>query len=134
MVSRRQVIGSGLAAPALALLPRVTHAIPAARRDGRYDDLAFVVVDERFDAARALAHELFLADRASRTRCLALPRDVLDLWHSKLAPACVAGNSAFAGVTTGRGFFMLRTLAADHRLRVRSRTSHQGLVSFIIGP
>jgi hypothetical protein len=128
MISRRHLIGSGLAVSALGLgvrdtIASITPTRPAAR-------VAFLVVDERFEAARTLARSL----AAPGIRRVALTRDVLDLWHRQLAPACRTGTQAIAGVTTERGFFLLHTLAAEHRLRVHSRTAHGALVSWLIGP
>jgi hypothetical protein len=91
--------------------------------------VAAVVVDGRFDAAGVLARSL-----APNARRVTMPRDVLDLWQQHLAPICRTRSQAIAGVTTERGFFLLRTLAADHRLRVLSRTVHGSLVSWVIGP
>jgi hypothetical protein len=92
--------------------------------------VAVVVVDERFESARALAADFAVPG----ARYLALPRDVLDLWHRQLAPICRTRTQAIAGITTERGFFVLRTLAADLRLRVISRSVRGALVSWVIGP
>ena len=128
MISRRQLIGSGAAASMLALHGAVAPATE--RRGGSSGRVALVVVDERFDAAHTLAGSL----AAPSVPRVALTRDALDLWRGVLAPLCAAGRHAIAGVTTERGFFLLRTLAADHRLRVRSRSAHGALVSWVIGP
>jgi hypothetical protein len=128
LITRRQLIGSGLALSALGLgahntMARDVPGRPAAR-------VTLLVVDERFAAARTLARSL----AAPGIQRVALPRDVLDLWHRQLAPACRSGAQAIAGVTTERGFFLLRTLTAEYRLRVLSRTTHGALVSWLIGP
>ena len=133
MISRRALIGCGVAASALGAATPWSRAIastgpsPAA--------LAILVVDERFAAARVLA---------SRTRPgvrrIVLSRDVLDLWHREIEPLVRSGRGAIAGVTTERGAFLFETLGADHRLRVRSRTVHvaaagtEPLVSWVLGP
>lgn len=142
MITRRRMIGSGAAVSALGFGSRaspaasnaVPHAAtspaplaPAARPSS---PLAVVVVDKRFDAAPALSRSLAAPDVPR----LALPRDVLEFWHRQLAPLCATGRHAIGGVTTERGFFLLRTLAADHRLRVKSRRAHGALVSWVIGP
>ena len=92
--------------------------------------MAAVVVDARFDAANTIARTL----AAPAVPRMALSRDALEFWQRHLAPLCAAGRPCIGGVTTERSFFLLRTLAADHRLRVRSRTMHGALVSWVIGP
>ena len=87
-------------------------------------------MDQRFDLARHVARSLALPGIPR----LALPRDVLELWHGRLAPVLRSGTHAIAGVTTERGFFLLHTLAADQRLRVLSRTDHGSVMSWSIGP
>jgi hypothetical protein len=127
VISRRHLIGSGVAASALGIGARMAKAIEAPARASA--PAAFLIVDERFEAACAIASSI----DAPGARYLAMPRDVLDLWHRQLAPACRHGAQAIAGVTTERGFFLLQTLAADQRLRVLSRTHHGALVSWRIG-
>lgn len=133
MISRRHAIGSAVALSALAVGARAAHGVkvPAPRAVR----VAFLVVDERFDAARTLARSI----AAPGARYLPMTRDVLELWHRNLAPACRTGRLSIAGVTTERGFFLLRTLAADQRsatgrLRVLSSVAHGALVSWVIGP
>lgn len=133
MISRRHAIGSGVALSALAVGARAT--ITASAPTPRAARVAFLIVDERFDAARTLSRSI----AAPTAQCLPMPRDVLDLWHRHLATACRTGTVSIAGVTTERGFFLLRTLAADQmsasgRLRVLSRATHGALVSWVIGP
>lgn len=131
MISRRQLIGGAVAGSVLGSI-QMADAVEAStsRRSA-----ALVIVDDRFEAARTLAQS-FVAAVVPR---VALPRDVLDLWRERLAPLCRSG-SAIAGVTTERGLFLLQTLAADHRLRLLSRTVHaaprgaEPLVSWMLGP
>lgn len=140
MISRRQLIGCGVAATALGVtchrakaadsFSRPGASVLAATADRLPITPAVLVVDERFNAARALAS--LAAPDIPR---VAMPRDVFDLWHSRLEGICRSGGRAIAGVTTERGFFLLQTLAGDHRLRVLSRSAHAGsLVSWILGP
>lgn len=130
MISRRHLIGSGVAVSALGLIGRVASANPATLLARQ------VIVDTRFDDAREIA----LRAAAPGARIIALPRDVLELWHDQLAPTPARPPQAFAGVTTEHGFFTLRTLAADHRQRVlhsavhASRRGGEPLVSWVIGP
>lgn len=126
MITRRHLIGSGAAMSTLGtLFPLTSAASPARSRP----PVALIVVDERFEAAPALARTLV----APGARQVAMTRDVLDLWHRQIAPACQRGALSIAGVTTERGFFLLHTLAADLRLRVLSRSQHGALVSWLIG-
>lgn len=132
MANRRQVIGAGLALAALPLLGKtptwgaspVAAPIPVGR----------ILVDERFPDAVAMA-------AAAGVPTTAMTRDVLGLWHDDLLPAFRAGRlAALGGITTETGLFLIRTLAADERLRVISQVEHLGaagqvtLVSWIIGP
>ena len=135
-ISRRQLIGWGVAVsmPGIAapLKETLDLTVPPPPR------VALVVVDRRFDLARHVA--LSIAPLAVRR--VALPRDVLDLWHRELEPLCRAGTRSIAGVTTERGLFLLQTLAADHRLRMASRSTHaplredphEPLVSWLLVP
>jgi hypothetical protein len=133
MISRRQLIGCGIAASSLGIAVRLAGAgeplAPPA------SPLALLVVDERFELADRIA-----ARYSPDIPRVALPRDLLDLWHRRIAPALQARGHALGGVTTERGFFLLHTLAADHRLRVLSRNVHaarrgvhEPLVSWVLG-
>ena len=135
MISRRYVIGCGIAASALGVASRLGYVVESPTRPR--PPVALLIVDERYDVARSLARSL--ADPSVPR--VGLTRDVLDLWHRHLAPVCLAGTQAIAGVTTERGFFLLRTLAADHRLRVLwanalavRRAGQEPLVSWMLGP
>lgn len=133
MISRRALIGCGVAASALGVATPWSRATASTRPSPL--PLALLVVDERFGAARELASRT-----APGVRRLALLRDVLDLWHREIEPLVRSGTGAIAGVTTERGAFLFQTLGADHRLRVRSRTVHaatagtEPLVSWVLGP
>jgi hypothetical protein len=139
VISRRHLIGSGMAASVLGLVGRVAsanHTLPPP--DARFAPLLAtqVIVDTRFDEAVEIA----LGAAAPGARVIALPRDVLELWHDRLAPTPARPPQTFAGVTTEHGLFTLRTLAADHRQRVLYTTVHasrhggEPLVSWLIGP
>ena len=138
MISRRQLIGSGMAASALGLGVRVTSALvplspPVARvvsqRATRF------IVDTRFDDALEIALQVAVPG----AQFITLPRDVLELWHDQLAPTPKRSAQAFGGVTTDHTFFALRTLAADHRQRVQYTMAHSSphrgepLYSWVIG-
>jgi hypothetical protein len=126
MISRRQVIGSGLAVSALSLgnvsAMRHTESLVSA------PPTDYLVVDTRFSEAIEIAARL-----ATTSRCVIVQqRDVLGLWYDRILPTLRAGTKVtVTGVTTSAALFAWRTLAADHRLRV---VSAQGapLVSWVI--
>ena len=126
MISRRQLIRSGIAVSALGLGGRIAPAVEVPTL--RAVRISCFLVDTRFDDARQIAQVGALPGQD----LIALPRDVLELWHDQLRPALDLATQALAGVTTERGFFLLRTLAADHRLRPRFTARHaaprEGLV------
>jgi len=84
--------------------------------------IANLLVDARFDDANRIAR----AAAIPGLDIIALPRDVLEIWYDQLKPALDVATQTLAGVTTERGFFVLRTLAADHRLVVRFAATHYG--------
>ena len=110
MITRRQLIASGMLVTGLGIAP---FAVRPSR-------LQACVVDPRFEDARLIA----LHASTPATRLIELPRDVLALWHDELMPSIGSLQRELAGVTTERGFFLLRTLAADQRLRVRFQALH----------
>jgi hypothetical protein len=127
------LIGYGAASTVVAACRLAGAFEPRARSDA---PIAILIVDERFALARRAA-----ALGAPGVPRVAMPRDVLDLWHSHLASIVQTRRHAIAGVTTERGFFVVHTLAANHRLRVLSRSlldmprlGHEPLVSWIVGP
>jgi hypothetical protein len=119
MTTRREVLG---AAVALGVLPPLSFAraaasvaLPMTFKADR------VLVDERFDEARIMAQQL----RQSGMTVMTLPRDVLALWYDHLRPGLLDGSiKSVAGITDEAGVFLLRTLAADHRLRPLDRALH----------
>jgi hypothetical protein len=113
MITRRQLMGSALALPGLALGHGMAMAPPLPRAPAAR--VRKVLIDARFAASRRIAQKLFSPGAV----LIPLPRDLLGVWHQHLAPARSGSPGAVAGVTTERGFFLLQTLAADHRLRVQ---------------
>lgn len=119
MANRRQVVGAGLA---LAVLPGIgrsltwrqlprTAPIPVGR----------LVIDARFADAVEMAAQVTTAGIGTRE----LERDVLGLWMDDLLPALTSRRiAAIGGVTAETPLFLIRTLAADHRMRVIYRADH----------
>jgi hypothetical protein len=79
-----------------------------------------LLLDARFDDACQIAVQA----ATPGLEILTLERDVLSTWYEWLAPGTSRTPAAFAGITTEHGFFLLRTLAADHRLHVRFTARH----------
>lgn len=113
MVTRRQLMGSAMVLPVLALNNRMAIATPL--RGSTATSINRVVIDARFALSRRIAQRLF----SPGAILMPLPRDLLGFWHQHFAPVRGGSTRAVAGVTTERGFFLLQTLAADHRLRMQ---------------
>jgi hypothetical protein len=137
MITRRQLMGSAMALPGIALSQRMAIAAPSPGAPKAR--VHKVLIDERFALSRPIAQTLF----TPAAIYLPLPRDLLGFWHQHLAPVRTGTTSAVSGVTTERGFFLLQTLAADHRLRMQrvwsqtaGDTSHldTSLVAWVMGP
>ena len=136
-ITRRQLMGSAMALPGIALSQRMAIAAPSqGAPTGRVHK---VLIDERFALSRPIAQRLF-----SPSAVHVLPRDLLGFWHQHLATVRDGSTGVVAGVTTERGFFLLQTLAADRRLRVQrvwSQTStgdasvhlDKSLVAWVMG-
>jgi hypothetical protein len=138
VISRRQLIGSGMAMSVWGLVGLAADANGESTPQlARFMPLIAtkVIVDTRFDHALEIALEA----ATPGARIIPLPRDVFELWYDQLVPKQAIAPQAFAGVTTEHGFFTLRTLAADHRLRVLHVAEHaarrggEPLVSWVIG-
>jgi hypothetical protein len=119
MANRRQVMGVGLA---LAVAPGVGRSRSWREPPGPTPlPVSRLVFDTRFpDAVEIAAHAAMAGTAATE-----LERDVLGLWHDELLPAVMNGRvAAFGGITTDTTLFLMRTLAADHRMRVIYRAEH----------
>ena len=139
MVTRRQLMRSAMALPGIALSQRLAIAAPSPGAPA--ERVHKVLIDERFALSRRIAQRLFSPSAV----LMPLPRDLLGFWHQHLAPVRGGSPAAVAGVTTERGFFLLQTLAADHRLRVQRLWSQtatgdasvhldKSLVAWVMGP
>jgi hypothetical protein len=96
------------------------------------------VFDSRFAIARHMARRMALQGISPAETS----GDLTDLWFNEFDLQWRGAPMVLAGLTTGRGLFVLETLAADHRMRVASRIEHaapvelagETLVSWIIAP
>lgn len=119
MANRRQVIGAGLA---LTVMPGAGKSLSLREPSGPAPiPVGRLVVDTHFpDAVEMAAQAATLGSIAT-----ALERDVLGLWHDDLLPAMRGSRlAAFGGITTDTTLFVVRTLAADQRMRVVYRSDH----------
>jgi hypothetical protein len=121
VASRRQFIQSGLALSAVSLTGIPTFTTRADEFDVPSCRIERFVFDTRFAAAVALArhaarHGVTLAETSG---------DLGDLWYNDLDLRWKQAPMALAGMTTRGGLFILETLAADHRMLVVYRGTHE---------
>ena len=121
MASRRQFIQSGLALSAVSLTGIPAFASRAGDTEVPSLRIERFVFDTRFAAAVELArhaarHGIPLAETSG---------DLTDLWYNDLDLRWKHAPMALAGITTRGGLFVLETLAADHRMLVVYRGTHE---------
>jgi hypothetical protein len=130
MINRRRMIKTALAVSALSvagtrMISRAEALVPAIRP-------SMVIIDSRFDDAVEIAQQAAQAG----AQLLEQPRDVLAMWYDEVLPSLTEVRPIFGGVTTLTGFFLFRTLAADHRLRVIYSAEHSepanGMVTHVL--
>ena len=135
MITRRQLLGRAMLVSAggvamTSVPPPVASAPRALPRASQ------LLIEPRHARYARLARRYTATDAEP----LWLERDLLELWYERLHPSAEASPQVFAGVTTPRGFFLLQTLAADHRLRLIACTTHdvgsgrERLHAWLIGP
>ena len=121
MASRRQFIQSGLALSAVSLTGIPAFALRAGEPHVPSLRIERFVFDARFAAAVELArhaarHGMPLAETSG---------DLTDLWYNDFDLRWKQAPMALAGMTTRGGLFVLETLAADHRMLVVYRGTHE---------
>ena len=121
VASRRQFIQSGLALSAVSLTGIPAFAPRAGETDVASLRIERFVVDTRFAAAVELArhaarHGIPLAETSG---------DLTDLWYHDFDLRWKRAPMVLAGMTTRGGLFVLETLAADHRMLVVYRGTHE---------
>lgn len=133
MTTRRQFVQAGVAAATVPLASLVLTGEPTAARPGIA--LERFVYDSRFAAAAELAAEAELRG----TPVAAFAGDLTELWYRELDLAWRRRPETLGGATTGRGLFVLETLALDRRMRVVERVERgivgeERLFTWIIAP
>ena len=139
MISRRQILRSGLAAtsiPLLASLPLVSAAAaadPSAVRILAHPSLFRVIFDQRFAASRHFGTEARFRGHAVS----GFNGDITNVWFNELRPRWKEGPAAIAGVTAHGALFCLERLAWDAGMRVIESAelpsdTHEPLYSWVI--
>jgi hypothetical protein len=137
MISRRQMLQSGLAATSLPLVASVslaplTHAHAKALE---HPALYKVLFDQRFAASREFGREAQWQGQSVQ----AFNGDITNVWYHDLHPRWRKGPAAIAGLTAHGALFCLERLAWDVGMRVTHRAEHQyeghePLYSWVIAP
>jgi hypothetical protein len=118
MINRRQFLERGSLLGAGSLLPTVSPVgLPAARGAGC---LGCAVVDGRYAASRAFAHEL----QRSGVTVHVTAGDVTRVWFEQLQPMWRTSPTPVAGFTPFAALFCLERLGWDHDLRLVYRALH----------
>lgn len=115
--------GLTAAGTAACALPLLQTAAPS----------VFVVYDQRFAAAHAFADAMAWRGHS----VFGYRGDLTAVWLHEIEPRWSRSAGAVAGMTTPTALFCLEQLAAQHWLRVVSRTHHragpgQALISWVI--
>jgi hypothetical protein len=140
MISRRQMLQSGLAASSLPLVagvslvggsfPQSVHA-RALEQPGLYT----VLFDQRFAASREFGrHAQWQGQRVQ-----GFNGDITNVWFNDLHPRWRQSPAAIAGFTAHGALFCLERLAWDVGMRVTHRAEqryegHEPLYSWVIAP
>ena len=121
-VTRRQFVGTGAAALAVAALPATqwqSSQLPTPYR---------ALYDERFEDGRRFATDAL--SRGWITR--AIRGDVTQVWFHELSVRWKRGAAPIAGVTTPQSLFVLERLSWDVGMRVTVRDTTGQLVRWLI--
>lgn len=137
MVSRRQVLQSGLAATSIPLVAGVSLAPHQSVHAKALEHPALyrVLFDQRFPASR----EFGRAAQWQGQNVQAFDGDVTHIWYHDLYPRWQRGPAAIAGLTAHGALFCLERLAWDVGMRVTYREEHhyrvhEPLYSWVIAP
>jgi hypothetical protein len=135
-MNRREFVFTGVTAggtAACALWPLRAAALPAVQLPLVERPVFAVIFDQRFAAARAFAQVAAWRGR----KVFGYGGDLTAVWLREIEPNWSRHAGALAGITTPTGLFCLEQLAAQHWLRVVSRTEHRAgpnepLISWVI--
>ena len=122
MLSRREVLRSGAALPALSLAS-LPFASAALAKESPVLPLERFVFDVRFAEPGAVAEHI----ARSGVRLAPIADDLMTLWYDDLDLAWRKAPMALAGVTLVETLFVLETFALDRNMHVVYRGEH-GLV------
>ena len=137
MISRRQILKSGLVATSLPLVAGVSF-IPSRAAHAHVleqPDLYKVLFDQRFAASRDFGREAQWQGKAVQ----GFNGDITNVWFHDLHPRWQRGAAAIAGLTAHGALFCLERLAWDVGMRVTHRAEHryeghEPLYSWVIAP
>ena len=137
MISRRQMLQSGLAATSLPLVASVSLAPLASAHAKALEHPALykVLFDQRFAASRDFGREAQWQGQSVQ----AFNGDITNVWYHDLHPRWKNGPAAIAGLTAHGALFCLERLAWDVGMRVTHRVEHsyeghEPLYSWVIAP
>lgn len=121
-VTRRQFVGTGAAALAVAVVPAtqwLSSRLPTPYR---------AIYDERFEDGRQFAADALRRGWTTR----AIRGDVTQIWFHELSVRWKRGAAPIAGVTTRESLFVLERLSWDVGMRVTVRDNTGQLVRWLI--
>ncbi len=137
MISRRQILQSGLVATSLPIIAGVSLApLQSAHAKALgHPRLYKVLFDQRFAASREFGREAQWQGHSVQ----GFNGDITAVWYHDLHPRWQQGPAAIAGLTAHGALFCLERLAWDVGMRVTHRDEqrhegHEPLYSWVIAP
>lgn len=137
MISRRQILQSGLVATSLPLVAGLSLAPLRAAQARAHEQprLYKVLFDQRFAASREFGRQ---AQRQGQS-VQGFNGDITNAWFHDLHPRWQKSPAAIAGLTAHGALFCLERLAWDVGMRVTHRVEeryegHEPLYSWVIAP
>ena len=125
MISRRTILQGAVAATSISILASVAWSplpvTPAPATALDHPSLYKVLIDQRFAAARAFAHEA----KGRGQSVYVFDGDVTDIWYQDLHRRWEQSRAPIAGLTAHGALFCLDHLARDARMRVVHRAEHR---------
>jgi hypothetical protein len=137
MISRRQILQSGLVATSLPIVAGVSLApLQSAHAKALAQPRLYkVLFDQRFAASREFGREAQWQGHSVQ----GFNGDITTVWYHDLHPRWQQGPVAIAGLTAHGALFCLERLAWDVGMRVTHRAEqrhegHEPLYSWVIAP